>query len=602
MSGEPRLPAAPVSPVWEILKHGGSDPRLAGEAADPADLLKVLLAGAMRVLDEDPGALLVLRRPAADGPAEALLDGLAAMGLDGLIMDERAASLLPPPYRAERIGFLPGISAEPFCAHRLESRAAAAAVEVPARAALWDELQRRIAAAEGYLTLRIAGPAGAGKSHLIGSLAAALAAQGREVLQVACLPTDVPGTFAAWRALLAQAGRPDSLAGDISATGAELTLDPVLVGNLVRFLVGPAAGTEMPDGGLTPLQYKDILPEFIAAVFARRVAGRAVVAVIDDIQWMDEGSHGVLEAVVRAAPPVLLVLGRRGQAAADETAVGPMSVEEHRALLSDLAGGAEITDALNDEIRRISGGLPLVSREVFALLGKRRRLLSMGGTLDLAAGEELPAERGGTPLTERFRDLSPRLRSLLGACAVWREPFSRAQAETTARACHPGIDFEACWASSQLGEFLVAAPGAAGRFRFYHDLLREAALSLMPDRERAAGHGAALEWMMKVLPPQELSPAEAAFHARESGRDETAVELFDQAARAALGRFALREARETARAALELDRDGEGDPVAIARRARRLQIEGEAAFHWGMVEDAVNLLEKALVLYGVSPR
>ncbi|WP_193213573.1 hypothetical protein, partial [Luteolibacter marinus] len=69
-------------------------------------------------------------------------------------------------------------------------------------------------------------------------------------------------------------------------------------------------------------------------------------------------------------------------------------------------------------------------------------------------------------------------------------------------------------------------------------------------------------------------------------------------------RSALREARETARAAMELDRTNEhgGDPVAIAQKARRYQIEGEAAFHWGMVEDAVVLLEKALVLYRVSPR
>jgi tetratricopeptide (TPR) repeat protein len=224
----------------------------------------------------------------------------------------------------------------------------------------------------------------------------------------------------------------------------------------------------------------------------------------------------------------------------------------------------------------------------------------MGGTLDLAPAAASAESLHETPLTGRFRDLSPRLRSLLGACAIWREPFTKEQAETTAKACSPGIEFETCWASPLLGEFIVAAPGATGRFSFYHDLLREAALSLMADRDRAAGHGAALEWMTAR---PDLSPAEAAFHARESGRDDIAVELFDRAARAALGRFALREAREAARAALDLDRvnEGTGDPVAIAQRARRYQIEGEAAFHWGMVEDAVGLLEKALVLYRVSP-
>lgn len=602
MSGASRLsPESAVVPTWEIwhLAADGPCQRLPGEAADPADLLKVLLAAATRLLEDDAAALLALRRAVPGEPAEPLLEGLSAMGLDGLIMDERTAALLPPPYRAERIGFLPGILAEPFCAHRLEvSQPAAGRVEVPARAALWEDLRQRIAGGEGFQEIRIAGPAGAGKSHLIGALVAWLVAQGRQVTRVSCLPTDVPGTFAAWRSLLAQAGG-EALPAVIAAMGAELTLDPTLVRNLVRFLAEPVEAEAMPESGLSPLQHKDILPEFIAGVLARLTAGKSCAAVIDDIQWMDEGSHGVIEAVKRTGTPLLLVLGRRGQPTAGDIALGPMSAEEHRALLSELASGAEITGALNDEVRRISGGLPLVSREVFAMLGKRRRLLAMGGTLDLAPTDDRTPDHDESPLTGRFRDLSPRLRSLLGACAIWREPFSRSQAETTAKACHPGIDFEACWTSPQLGEFLVAAPGAPGRFMFYHDLLREAALSLMPDRERAAGHGAALEWLT-ARPLKDLAPAEAAFHARESGRDEVAVELFDRAARAALGRFALREAREAARAALELDRAE--DPAGIARRAQLYQIEGEAAFHWGMVEDAASLLEKALVLYRVSPR
>ena len=607
--------SSPAVRGWGLWRHGGAGESIPlhaddAEFSEGADALKVLLARAVRTLEEEPAALLVLRpgRATVDETAAQMLDGLSVMELEGLVMDERTAGMLPPPYRSERIGFLPGILAEPFCAHRLEvRRTSVEKVAPPAREALWNEIRRRIEqhAGDGAIQrISIAGPAGAGKSHLIGSLAALLASRDMPVAQVSCLPSDVPGTFSAWRTLLSQIGG-QGVAPAVTQLGTELTLDESLVKNLVRFLSEPVRADASVESGLSPLQYKDILPEFIAGVLIRLVAGKPSALIIDDIQWMDEGSFEVTGAIYRLRAPLLLVLGRRGQPGPDDIALGAMSLEEHRHLLSELSGIERITDELNYEIHRISGGLPLISREAMAVMGKRRRLLSMGGTLDLAAEDESPehGSRGEMALTERFRDLSPRLRSLLGACAVWREPFSRKQAELTAKTSCPGIDFETCWTSPLLGEFIVAAPGAPGKFAFYHDLLREAALSLLPDRERVAGHGAALEWMT-ARPPLDFSPSEAAFHARESGRDDVAMDLFDRAASAALGRFALREAREAARAALELDQTDErsSDPASIARRARRYQIEGEAAFHWGMVDDAVALLEKALVLYGVSPR
>lgn len=580
--------------LWQRAADGTIRPLDEGIGGD--DALKVLLARASRRLESDPGVLMVLRQ---DGRAAELLEGLAAIGLDGLILDQRTAGLVPPPYRCMRIGFLPGVLAEPFCAYRLEQAGNAAEPEPPpARDAIWEEIRRRIDGHRvrgGFLRVSLAGPAGAGKSHLIGATAALLAAEGRPPARVSCLPTDVPGTLAAWRSLLGQIGGA-RLPAAVAGLGAERSLDPGLVASLSDFLTGgDAAGR-----GLSPRQYLEILPEFIAATLQRLTEEKPAVAILDDIQWLDEGSREVLEALERCSPPLLLVLGRRGQPADGDIGIGPMSLEEHRRLMSDLSGHARITDGLNEEVHRISRGLPLVSREVFAVLSKRRRLLAMGGTLDLAAGAEFSvgASAGGMILTERFRELPPRLRTLLGACAIWREPFSLSQAAATALACGPGIDFDACWASPLLGEFIVAAPGMKGRFSFYHDLLREAALSLLGDPERRAGHGAALEWLTGKSGAAG-SPAVAAYHARESGRTGEAVALFDRAARAALDRFALREAREAARAALELMADsGVADDL---KKARLHQIDGEAAFHWGMVEEAVASLEKALVLYGVCP-
>lgn len=591
--------------AWEIWRKSaeGSCERLAGQAADAADLLKILLAEASAWLERRPDALLALRPTGEDGEsAAALLEGLAAMEFDGLIMDERTASLLPPPYRAERIGFLPGLLAEPFCAHRLEvSKPVVEVVKAPARAGAWDEALSRVTLAGGrFLKLQVVGATGSGKSHFVSALAAWLTARGFRVARAACLPTDVPGAFTVWKSLLKRLGDGDP-AAMAAAVGRELALDESLVDQMYRFLRMSETSHESEGGSLSPMQHKDTLPEFIARMVWRMVGGGACALVIDDFQWMDDGGLRVAEALGRGEGEMVLLLGRRGWPEEGDIGLGPMSREEHRQLIADWSGHAVVTDALNDEIHRISGGLPLVSREVHSLMSRRRQLMVMGETLDLAPDGWLADVTRKSPLTERFLDLSPRLRALLGSCAIWREPFTQGQAAITAAACSPGIDFEACWMSPLLGEYIGEAQGLPGRFLFFHDLLREAALSLLTEGDRAAGHGAALDWM-RGRPPGLVSSAEAALHARGSGRNEEAMEWYEKAAHAALGRFALREAREAARAALGIDSSSWDDPAAVARRARLHQVEGEAAFHWGMVEEAAQSLEKSLVLYGVSPR
>jgi hypothetical protein len=582
---------------WRVWIPGEGAARVALAAGADGDSLKGLLADAAGLLEGDPDGLMLLARGAVP-ELDAQLAALAAMGLSGLILDEECAGLLPPPHAAERIGYLPGFGgpAGPRCAFRLRGRTPVPADSPPpVRGQLWSEIRAilsRQAAAGAGRCLRLSGVAGAGKSHLLGAVAGWLGGRGVEVVRVACLPADAPGTFAAWRSLLrdcAGAG----LADEIARQGAASGLDPALTRSLAAFL-------DAPDGeaaALSPLQYKEVVPEFIADLIASRSAAKPCCAILDDIQWMDEAGQQVIGILARRETGPMLVLGRRGVPQEGDLVIGPMAPEETRRLLAEQSGYERITDGLNTEVHRISGGLPLVAREVLKLLGQRKRLLRLGGTLDLAPGDDDAPGRAGMNLSERFHDLPPRPRGLLAACAVWREPFTREQAALATRAAAPEIDFDACWASPLLGEFLLAPPGQAGRFSFYHDLLRVAALSLLGARERRAAHAAALDWMVGE---GGRSPAEMAYHAREAGHSRQAMRLFDEAAAAALGRFALREAREAARAAEELD--PADDPDGRSRRARRCQVEGEAAFHSGRIKEAVELLEKSLVLYGVSPR
>lgn len=581
--------------VWKARPDGPCEARAGG---GDADALKILLAGATEELERDPAALMLLGRGQLAAAAD-LLERLAAFELTGLILDEESAGILPPPHAAERIGFLPGFAgtAGPLCAYRLKGRIRMPeAAPPPVRDAMWTTIRESLSRNDGGggRCVRISGVAGAGKSHLLGAVRDWLAAQGVEVARAVCLPSDTPGTFPAWRAVLRDS-LGTGLAAEIVRQGGESGLDPALVRSLGAFLDAPDDGA----AALSPLQYKEIVPEFIADLLARHAAEKECCAIIDDVQWMDEAGQQVIGILGRRRVALTLVLGRRGAPEDGDIVIGPMALDETRRLLAEHSGYERVTDGLAAEVHRISGGLPLVAREVLTLLGQRKQLLRLGGTLDLAPSGGDAAARSGMELSERFRHLSPRLRGLLASCAVWREPFTREQAELTARAAAPEIDFEGGWASQQLGEYIVSTPGQPGRFSFYHDLLRVAALSLLGERERRAAHASAREWMARE---GGRSLAENAYHAREAGESPDAMRLYDQAAAAALERFALREAREAARAAESLDSADADGAEARSRRARRCQVEGEAAFHSGMMAEAVALLEKSLVLYGVCPQ
>src|SRR5690606_36749695 len=161
------------------------------------------------------------------------------------------------PYRAECIGFLPGLLSEPFCADRLEpDKPAVEEVTPPARGALWHWIREYVEKHRDAAEVRqicIAGPAGAGKSHFIGALVSWLASRNMKIAGMSCLPSDVPGIFSAWGDLLVQIGG-GRVPETVRVLGAELTLDATLVQNLVRFLAEPVRPDTPVEGGLTPLQ------------------------------------------------------------------------------------------------------------------------------------------------------------------------------------------------------------------------------------------------------------------------------------------------------------------------------------------------------------
>lgn len=218
----------------------------------------------------------------------------------------------------------------------------------------------------------VAGPAGIGKSTLLGSFAAGLAPP--SVLRAVCEMHDrIPFQAAA-----------DALEPFVSSLGAE-ALDPDLI-DLAALLPGvgrlPAAPPAADDAELRRLRV------LLAAerAIARRAAGGPTTLVIDDLHWIDPASLALLSRVVtRLAGEPLLVIGAiRADEVVAGGAVATLLADVERAapftrldlagldagatrdLVASLVpdGWAHAPDAFADRIHDATAGNPFFVREL----------------------------------------------------------------------------------------------------------------------------------------------------------------------------------------------------------------------------------------------
>jgi tetratricopeptide (TPR) repeat protein len=584
------------------------DPDSASLQIQSTDRLKILLREASALVQENShGLALILSAQATE--LSDIASGLAPLsrfGLSGILLDAAAAAALPSPFRASRIGVMPGIHliGHPFQAYRLDlTDLPGIQEESPARSALWQQI---LAALEdggqvvSWKRISLAGQTGAGKSHLLQTLATHLQMATHKVAKAACLPSDTEGWFTPWMQILGHFEKSE-LESKVRSIGKEMDLDDRLIDNLGRFLTTPNPQTA---AALTPVQNRELLPTLIARFIVCEAESSSLVCMVDDIQWMDDASAQVLRHLEHARPPIYLLLGRRGLPESGDLAVLPLSLAENRRFLMEITRQTQIAEDLNTEIHQITGGIPLVIKEVIHVLTQQGSLCKIGATFDLKPDVNLRqwhgAENGLIGIGDRLRLLPGEWRKLFGACAIWREPFTIEQARAITDACFPEVNFDEIWQTSIRSDFLIQSSTFANKFLFYHDLLRESARQLLPPGQSRTGHRAALAWL-ENHGLAALSPEAAAYHAREGGLLENAIDYYDLAANAALSRFALKEARLTTQAAWELDTGDAAAESRVVRRAKRYLIAGEAEFHSGMMQQAEPLLEKSLKLYsGVS--
>jgi DNA-binding SARP family transcriptional activator/tetratricopeptide (TPR) repeat protein len=451
----------------------------------------------------------------------------------------------------------------------------------------------------------IAGLAGSGKTRLITEFRAGAAEAGATILAVRCHDgeTALPFVLAADLLRTALAVRPGLPAVLPAQTAA-------MAGRLV-----PALAAAHPDSAAPALDspvavtrlYAAIADTLLAASGPAGAGGPAGVVVVEDVQWADSSSLGLLAYLVRrlADWPLLLVLswqteqaGRlrimrtalgEAEAAALGAAIepGPLGPEAIGALL-DLDGMPRVeVDRLMTETR----GLPMLVREYV-------EALRAAGD---AAGPGAPEQADWWPpasvrdlLRARLQSVSEPTRQMLTAAAVLGSDNDADLLRTVSGRGEDEIveALDEALGRSLLTEIAPPAANAAPSYGFPYEALRRTAYESATLARRRLLHGRAADILTRrhERDPATTRAATIADHLQLAGRDAEAARWWWRAAEVARELYAHAEAYAHLVRALAL-----GYPQLPGRIAL-----GEVLVALGRYREALAEFETAAALAGAA--
>ncbi len=324
--------------------------------------------------------------------------------------------------------------------------------------------------------------------------------------------------------------------------------------------LGLRAGPRAPDPFLVSLAVLTLLSD----------AGRPVLCLVDDVQWMDRPSAGVLAFVVRRLreePIVVLAADRLDRdrhlndffsrtvlgdslmtAGLPERRLAGLEPDAAAALLTQRSG-TTLAPGVRDALLRAADGNPLALTELPGTL----RPAQLAGTEPLPEPLPLAGELERV-FAARVSQLEPGARTLLLLCACSGRRPAITRAATTL-----GVD------PADLNRLrgLVRIEDAA--VVFAHPLIRSAVYYQATPAERRAAHAALAGWEDADRRAWHLARA-------ASGTDERAAAELERSA----GRTLRRSGYGAAAAALE--RAAELSPAQDGR-SRRLAAAADAAWH-----------------------
>jgi DNA-binding CsgD family transcriptional regulator/tetratricopeptide (TPR) repeat protein len=445
------------------------------------------------------------------------------------------------------------------------------------RTATLEALQRAVDAAgrgQGRIVL-ISGEAGVGKSRLAAEAKTYAAGRGFLVLESACFPQDRMSPYAPvldmLRAQFAELA-PAVVAEAVGPFAREIAW---LLPELLPGVSGPSFAS------LDPKQQRGRLFAALTHVLTGQPGARAVLLVVDDLQWADDATLDVLLHLARRAAGSLVLLGTCRTDDDDprlsawlaqldrarlshEISIAPLGRDEVGAMLVAIFGERTVTPSrVLDAIFDLTEGNPFVVEELVAALVR-------GGAVHLSedgwhwrepspAAWRLPRSLRGA-VQQRIDRLSPAAREIVSLAAVVGRRFDFELLQRLAR-----VDE---WSLLAVVKELIAAQviveESQDRFAFRHVLTRQAIYDELLTRERATLHRAvaeAAEQLDADAPNRHLD--DLAYHFSQAKVWGKALAYAHQAGKRACRLHAPRAAVEHLTRALEAAEQGRGNAAPV---------------------------------------
>jgi tetratricopeptide (TPR) repeat protein len=260
----------------------------------------------------------------------------------------------------------------------------------------------------------------------------------------------------------------------------------------------------------------------------RLARDRPLVLIVDDLQWAEATFFDLLEHLsylVRSAPLLLLCLARPELAEVrpawpePRLRLTPLSSDESRRLVEELAGAIAMDDALRTRIAESAEGNPLFVEQMLAMLD------GGGGELEVPATIQ-------ALLAARLDQLGAEERSVLDCAAVVGEEFwSGAVRELTqSDPSRPLLEL----VRAELIRPRDSLLRGEDAYEFVHLLIRDAAYGSTPKETRADLHELLADWLQAKDEEQGVRHDEIIgyhleqahrYRAELGPRDENALEL-----------------------------------------------------------------------------
>jgi DNA-binding SARP family transcriptional activator/tetratricopeptide (TPR) repeat protein len=354
----------------------------------------------------------------------------------------------------------------------------------------------------GAETLVVSGPAGIGKTRLVAEIAASCHDRGALVLFGRCDREPVlsyqPFVEALGEHLAWLTGDPSGAGPD---PGTALAVLSALTG--ARGPAGEHVGAR-PDAG-----DRYLLFESVADLLGEAGAGRPLVLVIDDLQWADEGTVALLRHLVRrlADRPVLLLVTTREVEGAPGVSGRALRADTQRDRMRRLALAGLSEDASLavvsqewaghscDDVRHVAPRIiELAEGSPFFLRHLARHLLAVGPAGAGPGQVSLPTEVSSLVET-LVGSLSDDARQALLIGSVQGREFDLDVVGAVAVMEEDAL-LDAVDALLAAGLVVDDVSGSVDRYRFTHELVREACYRQLSSSRRGRLHeqiGAALE-------------------------------------------------------------------------------------------------------------